>query len=97
MTDKARVNLYLDRDLAERAKTALDAVDSSLSEFVNNMLEQMLPSLEVAASGGNKLTADSLDKITANLSMAFLSQGAQLGDLMRTLETQLKEMEGSKE
>lgn len=50
---KVRLNLYLDAELVERAKAALGAINSSVSEYVEHALRSDIDALELAADSSD--------------------------------------------
>lgn len=94
--DRKKVSLYISEGLWERTKAVLKDQGSSASEFIENVLTEMLPILEAVDTGGKSVTANDIDSVASMLGVQMMTHGARLGDLMRTLEGQLKEMEESK-
>ena len=89
MANMGKVTLYLDRDLTENAKAALKESGSSLSEFFNAILEEMLPAIEASAYGEG-MEDSSVVGMSYEVAANIMAQGKRLGELIRTFEEELE-------
>ena len=79
---KKPVNLYLDAELYDRFKKAVEAIDGTPSEFVNEQMEANVELFEALGSGSKAERATAFKGAFAD---TFTRSIIELGDSLRTI------------
>ena len=83
MRKRQRLNLYIDRELYERARDALESVGSSVSEYVDHCLQKDIDLLELAGQSRDpKIFAEGVERSVLDV---LAHELADLSQVMRTV------------
>lgn len=85
---KARANLYLDSDVYLRSKVAVEALGSSVSEYVEDYMRGNLEMLETAAA--TKDPARVADVFRSNFFDIFVREMNKSAEVVRTIQGESK-------